>query len=100
MDTLLNGINPYQDVAGMVHDYEKQQATEAARLHDPDDMSGVPYEALEPNREAVGYVKAGRLDPLTGAEIPPTSKTRAVQKNQFGTISREYLLGYDRIKWS
>ncbi len=95
---LTHGINPYQSVEGMVHDYEKREAAADAALHDPDECT-TPREHMEPARESLDLVRRGRLCADTGAEIPPTSKTRAVQRKQFGTPSPLYLKGYEGIRW-
>jgi len=91
---LTHGINPHQDVKGMVADYDKREAQEDADL--PED---IPKEHMEPSEEAIGMIRKGRLNASNGAEIPPTSKTKAVQKKQFGVIDKTYLDNFDGIQW-
>lgn len=94
------GVNPHQSVEGMVKEYENKQKWEDKKLSDPDDASDIPKEAMEPTRDAERMAATGRLNPETGLEIPPTSKTRTVARKQFGTPSRAYLRNFDLINWS
>lgn len=93
------GINIHQDAEACAADYEKKIAKEEAIAADPYETD-IPKEHMEPSKEALDYVRKGRLDAETGAEIPPTSKTRTAQVKQFGTISQAYLKGYDCIRWN
>jgi len=94
---LTHGINVHQEVAGMVADYNKREAkADADALKE---CAGVPYAEMEPSKEGTYLVRKGRVNPFTGAEISPTSKTRSVQRKQFGPVSPEYAKGYDGIKW-
>lgn len=90
---LTHGINPNQEVEGMVSDYNKREAQEAGVTED------TPKEHMEVNQEAVKMVTKGRLDPRNGLEIAPTSKAKAAEINQFKTPSDDYLDNYDSIRW-
>lgn len=87
---LTHGINPYQDVAGMVHDYEKRE-----RKKDADALAAAEAEP-EFNLEAERYVQRGRLDRNTGMEIPLTDKARKVAS---WTPSPTFMKNYDQIRW-
>jgi hypothetical protein len=87
---LTYGINPHQDVAGMVHDYEKREAKA--------DADAIAAATAEPefNLEAERLVQRGRLNPETGAEIPLSSKARRIA----GWVPSEaFLRGFDNIRW-
>jgi hypothetical protein len=73
MTDLTHGINPYQSVEGMVHDYEKKVAQEEAKLHDPD-VIDTPRSQMDVSREGERLVAKGRLCRKTGREIPLTAK--------------------------
>jgi len=97
---LCHGINPHQSVAGMVADYNKREAALDAAAEDPCSVdASVPIEEMAPSTEGLRMVAKGRLNPETGYEIPPTVKARSAERKQFGTISPEYLRGYDGIVW-
>lgn len=85
------GVNVHQDVQGCVEEFNK--------LHEEPVIEDVPKEAMEPSREALDYVRKGRLNPETGASIPPTCKTRTACLKQFGTPSAAYLRNFDAIRW-
>jgi hypothetical protein len=54
MTDLTHGINPYQSVEGMVHDYEKKVAQEEAELHDPD-VIDTPRSQMDVSREGENW---------------------------------------------
>jgi hypothetical protein len=85
------GVNVHQDVEGCVEDFK--------RIHEPDSEPDIPKEHMQPEREALDYVRKGRLDPNTGFEIPSTSKTRTAQAKQFGMPSQAWLKNFDLIAW-
>lgn len=90
MTDLTYGINPYQSVEGMVHDYEAREAKK--------DQEAIDASSAEPefNLEAERYVQRGRLNPETGAEIPLTDKARRVAS---WTPSPEFMKNYEQIRW-
>lgn len=97
MADLTNGINPWQSVEGMVHDYEKQVAAEEAKHYDPDIQDGsIPKSEMDVNREAEALVAKGRLNPENGAEIPLTDKARRLTQ---WVPNQKFLDGFEGTRW-
>jgi hypothetical protein len=96
MTDLTHGINPYQSVEGMVHDYEKKVAQEEAELHDPD-VIDTPRHEMDVSREGERLVAKGRLCPKTGREIPLTDKARRLTR---WVPSKKFIRNFDLIMWS
>lgn len=91
---LTYGINPHQSVDGMVKDYQKQQQRLDAEAKATEPQ---PKEEMEPNREAERMVNRGRLNPVTGAEIPLTDKARTIMS---WVPSERFLQNFDQIAWN
>lgn len=94
MADLTMGINPHQDVAGMVADYEKKQAALDAEA---EATKPIPRSEMDVDREGERLVAKGRLNPQTGAEIPMTAKARTLSR---WVPSQRYIQNFDQIRWN
>jgi hypothetical protein len=92
---LTYGINPNQEVAGMVADYNKREALADATVAQEAEASR--KENMEPNRDAALAISKGRLNPSTGVEIPMTPKARKIAS---WVPSSKFIQNFDQIRWN